>query len=69
MGTVASREVVGLVQLGLFDKVKSCPDNNKQYYEMFDKTDPARMELLKPRPFIKHVELLFREDMSHCPLR
>ena len=67
--TIAAREVVRLMQLGFFGKVKCCMSSNSMYYEMLDETDSVRMELLKPRSIIRNGEVVIREDLSHDPLR
>ena len=43
--TIASREVISLMQLRYFGKLKCGLNSNTQYFDILDKTDLVRIEL------------------------
>ena len=51
------------MQLGFMGKIKCCFETNTQYFEILDKADIERVELLKPRPIIRHGEVLIRRNV------
>ena len=50
-------------------EINCCVDSNTQYFDILDKTDLVRIELLKPTLIIRYGEVLIRGDVSSEPAR
>ncbi len=65
--TMLACEVIRLMQLGFFGKVKCALDAH--YFEILDDADQWRMEMLKPRQVYRYGRIVLSGEESHEPLR